>query len=50
MVFLSKKQVLNLFDGFEIIDFQENERDGKTGIGKIKHWHIYDVIAKKKTL
>ena len=48
MVFLSKEQVLNLFDKFEIIDFQENERDGKTGLGKIKHWHTFDIIAKKR--
>ena len=28
--------------------FKEIEKDGLTGLGKIKHWHIYDVIAKKK--
>lgn len=48
MVFLSKEQVLNLFDEFEIIYFQENEKDEKTVLGKIKHWHIFDIIAKKK--
>lgn len=49
MVFLSKKQVLDLFkDSFEIIEFNEVEKDGKTGLGKMKHWHIYNVIAKKK--
>ena len=49
MVFLSKVQVLDLFkDLFEIIEFNEIEKDGKTGLGKIKHWHIYNVIAKKK--
>ena len=47
MVFLSKKEVLKLFDRFELIDFQENERDGKTGLGGIKHWHTFDIIAKK---
>ena len=47
MVFLSKEEVLTLFKNFEIIDFQEKEYDGKTGLGKIKHWHVYDVIAKK---
>ena len=50
MVFLSKEQVLNLFDEFEIIDLQENERDVKTALGKIKHWHTFDVIAKKKMI
>ena len=49
MVFLSKEQVLELFkDSFEIIEFNEVEKDGKTGLGKMKHWHIFNVIAKKK--
>ncbi len=48
MVFLSKEQVLELFKKqFEIIEFNELERDEKTAIGKIKHWHVYEVIAKK---
>ena len=46
MVFLSKKQVLELFDNsFEIVEFNEVEKDGKTGLGKMKHWHIYNIIA-----
>ena len=49
MVFLSKEQVLELFkDSFEIIEFNEVEKEGKTGLGKMKNWHIYNVIAKKK--
>ena len=49
MVFLSKKQVLDLFkDSFEIIEFSEIEKDGLTGLEKMKHWHIYNIIAKKK--
>jgi hypothetical protein len=49
MVFLSKEQVLELFmSSFEIVHFNEVERDGKTGLGKMKHWHIYNVIARKK--
>lgn len=47
MVFLSKENVLKLFDKFEIITFEENEKDGKTGLGKVKHWHTFDIIAKK---
>lgn len=48
MVFLSKEQVLELFkDSFEIIEFNEVEKDGKTGLGKTKHWHIYNIIARK---
>lgn len=28
--------------------FEEIEMDGKTGLGEIKHWHIFEIIAKKK--
>ena len=49
MVFLSKEQVLELFkNSFDIVEFNEIEKDCKTGLGKMKHWHIYNVIAKKK--
>jgi len=49
MVFLSKEQVLELFkNSFDIIEFNEVEKDGKTGLVKMKHWHIYNIIAKKK--
>lgn len=48
MVFLSKEQVLELFkDSFEIVCFNEIEEDAKTGMGIMKHWHIYEVIARK---
>ncbi len=49
MIFLSKEKVLDLFkDYFEVVQFSEVEKDGKTGLGKMKHWHIYNIIAKKK--
>ena len=48
MTFLSKKQVIELFKNFEIIEFKEIEKDGLTGLGEMKHWHVFNVIAKKK--
>ena len=49
MTFLTKEQVLSLFEkSFEIVYFNEIEKDAKTGLGKTKHWHIYNIIAKKK--
>ena len=48
MIFFTKKEVLNLFSSFEIINFLEIEKDDKTALGKQKHWHIFDIIAKKK--
>ena len=47
MVFLSKEQVIELFKDFEIIEFKEVEKDDYTGLGKMKHWHIFNIIAKK---
>ena len=46
--FFTKEQVEELFNNFEIIDFKEIENDALTGIGKMKHWHFFSVIAKKK--
>ena len=47
MTFLTKKQVIELFENFEIIEFNEVEKDDFTGLGKMKHWHIFNVVAKK---
>ena len=47
MTFLTKDQVMELFRDFEIVEFKEVEKDGLTGLGKMKHWHIFNVIAKK---
>ena len=48
MTFLSKEEVKELFNDFEIIQFNEIEKDGLTGIGKKKHWHITEVIGRKR--
>lgn len=45
--FLSKEQVLKLFERFEVIKFKEIENDSLTGAGKMKHWHLFHVIARK---
>ena len=47
MVFLTEKQVIELFKNFDIIEFKEVEKDDFTGLGKMKHWYIFNVIAKK---
>ena len=48
MVFLDRQQVMALFEEFDNISFEETEKDMETGLGRVKHWHIFDVIAKKK--
>ena len=47
MVFLTEKQVIELFKNCDILEFKEVEKDDFTGLGKMKHWHIFNVIAKK---
>lgn len=47
MTFLTKEQALELSKNYEIIDFKEVEKDALTGLGNMKHWHIFNVIAKK---
>ena len=47
MTFLTKEGVLELFEKFEIEYFEEREFDKKTGQGYLKHWHLFNVIAKK---
>lgn len=46
MTFFSKNQVCELFKNFDILKFKEVEVDKKTGLGELKHWHIFHVIAK----
>ena len=48
MVFFTKEEVIKLFSSFEIINFKEVAKNGKTALGIEKHWHIFNVIAKKK--
>ena len=47
MTFLTKNQVLQFFaDSFVIEHFEENEWDGISSLGA-KHWHVFDIVAKK---
>ena len=47
MTFLDRKNVLDKLTEFEVLRFYEKEFDGKTMVGKTKHWHIFYFIAKK---
>lgn len=48
MTFFTKEEVIKLFSSFEIINFKEVAKNGKTALGIEKHWHVFNVIAKKK--
>ncbi len=47
MTFHTEKKVGDLFSDFSIILFEEKEFDGKTANGQPKHWHMFNVIARK---
>ena len=48
LVFLEKIEVEKLFKDFEILKIEEEEKDAKTGLGIMKHWHTYTIIARKR--
>ncbi|HQY20234.1 MAG TPA: class I SAM-dependent methyltransferase [Ignavibacteria bacterium] len=43
----TKDQALERLEGMEIELFEEIEKDDKTTTGEMKHWHVFDIIAKK---
>lgn len=40
-------QVRSLLSQFEILYWEEVERDGETAQGTPKHWHVFHVVARK---
>jgi tellurite methyltransferase len=48
MTFHTKQQVEALLADMDVILLQEKEFDGKTADGRAKHWHILNVIARKR--
>ncbi len=48
MTFFTEAQARALLTGLEIEHFQEEEEDGHSTIGP-KHWHIFHVIARKRS-
>ena len=49
-VFFERYQIYELFKGFDIILFKEWEKDAVGGDGKLKYWHVFSIIAKKRNL
>lgn len=47
-MFLTEQEVKALFSDFELIQFNEIEKNAILASGEEKHWHIYDIIAQKK--
>ena len=46
MTFYARHQVEVLLDGLDIVRLEETERDGHAFTGP-KHWHTFDILARK---
>jgi hypothetical protein len=33
--------------GLEVIEFKEEDSDGHTADGTPKHWHVFNIVARK---
>jgi trans-aconitate methyltransferase len=44
--FLSEEAARALFEGMEVVSFNEEDEDGHADSGP-KHWHVFDVIARQ---
>ncbi|MDO5557039.1 MAG: hypothetical protein Q4G05_02175 [Clostridia bacterium] len=47
LLFFKLEEIKEMFKGFEIVKIDNIEKDDRTGLGVMKHWHIYNVVAKK---
>lgn len=47
MTFLKKQDLLTYLSSLEIIILNEKDEDGLLANGSTKHWHVFDVIARR---
>jgi tellurite methyltransferase len=47
MTFHTAEEVHALLSGLEVIELNDTEKEGITMAGKMKHWHIFQVTARK---
>ena len=47
LTFHSRKEVLQLFEDFTILNLNEIDEDGEAASGP-KHWHVFEVLAQRK--
>ncbi len=48
LTLLSEEAVKLLFQGFNILFWEEKEEEGSTVSGQAKHWHLFTVTAQKQ--
>jgi len=47
ITFFSHSEIVALLTSLKVEFFREEEADGKTPRGHLKHWHIFHIVAKK---
>jgi hypothetical protein len=45
--FQRRAEIEQMLHAFQLERFDEIEEDGKTAIGKPKHWHVFHIVARK---
>ncbi|OGE84251.1 MAG: hypothetical protein A3B23_00405 [Candidatus Colwellbacteria bacterium RIFCSPLOWO2_01_FULL_48_10] len=48
LTFVTKEKAQSMLDDMDVVLFDEKEFNGKTADGSPKHWHVFDIIARKK--
>ncbi len=48
MTFKTREEAEALLAGFELERFDELEEDGKTALGNPKHWHVFNIVARRR--
>jgi SAM-dependent methyltransferase len=48
MTFHTRAEAEELLSDFELEWFNEVEEDGKTALGQAKHWHVFNLVARKR--
>src|SRR5690606_22832859 len=43
----TQDQLLRQFECWTLLEFNEHEYDGKTAVGHAKHWHLFEVVARR---
>ncbi len=49
MSFQTRRDAEELLRGLAVEHFEEVEEDGETAVGDPKHWHLFQVVARKRT-
>ena len=49
MTFHPRADVEAFFRDFELVHLEEEDHPGTTKLGEPKHWHIFHIIASRKT-